>query len=93
MTNKFLEETFKELIYIFGEINWNIIKNESWDKYINKDEPFNEKQFDELRHIAYDIADDYAIEFAEWLKDKPRNQFNRESLEQFKIEKGYGNNI
>lgn len=34
------------------------------------------------------IADDYAIEFAEWLKDKPRNQFNRESLELFKKEKG-----
>ena len=34
------------------------------------------------------IADDYAIEFAEWLKDKPRSQFNRESLEQFKKEKG-----
>lgn len=33
------------------------------------------------------IADDYAIEFAEWLKDKPRSQFNRESLEQFKKEK------
>ena len=34
------------------------------------------------------IADDYAIEFAEWLKDKPKSQFNRESLEQFKKEKG-----
>jgi hypothetical protein len=34
------------------------------------------------------IADDYAIEFAEWLKDKPRSQFNRESLELFKKEKG-----
>ena len=34
------------------------------------------------------IADNYAIEFAEWLKDKPRSQFNRESLEQFKKEKG-----
>jgi hypothetical protein len=34
------------------------------------------------------IADDFAIKFAEWLKDKPRSQFNRESLEQFKKEKG-----
>ena len=34
------------------------------------------------------IADNYAIEFAEWLKDKPRNQFNLESLELFKKEKG-----
>jgi hypothetical protein len=39
------------------------------------------------------IADDYAVEFAEWLKDKPRSQFNRESLEQFKKEKGYESNI
>lgn len=34
------------------------------------------------------IADEFAIEFVEWLKDKPRSQFNRESLEQFKKEKG-----
>jgi len=34
------------------------------------------------------VADNYAMEFAEWLKDKPRSQFNRESLEQFKKEKG-----
>jgi hypothetical protein len=34
------------------------------------------------------IADEFAIEFAEWLKDKPRSQFNRESLEQFKKETG-----
>ena len=40
-----------------------------------------------------EIADDFAIEFAEWLKDKPRSQFNRESLEQFKKEKGYESNI
>ncbi len=34
------------------------------------------------------IADEFAIKFAEWLKDKPRNQFNLESLELFKKEKG-----
>lgn len=48
-------------------------------------------KYDENMDCADDcekIADDYAIEFAEWLKDKPRSQFNRESLEQFKKEKG-----
>lgn len=27
MTNEFIEEKFKELIYDFGEIDFNIIKN------------------------------------------------------------------
>jgi hypothetical protein len=44
--------------------------------------------FKENAKYCEKIADDYAIEFAEWLKDKPRNQFNRESLEIFKKEKG-----
>ena len=34
------------------------------------------------------IADDFAIGFAEWLKDKPRSEFTKESLEIYKKEKG-----
>lgn len=42
----------------------------------------------EERDTLLKQRDEFAIEFAEWLKDKPRSQFNRESLEQFKKEKG-----
>jgi hypothetical protein len=58
MTNDFLEEKFKELIYIFGEINFNIIKAESWDKLINEDEKFNEVQLSDLRHWVKDFLDE-----------------------------------
>jgi hypothetical protein len=34
------------------------------------------------------IADEFAIGFAEWLKDKPRSEFTKESLEIYKKEKG-----
>jgi hypothetical protein len=67
MTNEFLEQKIKELLYHFGEINWNILTTEAWDKYINNHESFNEKQFEDLRHFTYDIADDFAIGFAEWM--------------------------
>ena len=70
MTNEFLEQKIKELLYHFGEINWNILTTEAWDKYINNHESFNEKQFEDLRHFTYDIADDFAIGFAEWFTNE-----------------------
>jgi hypothetical protein len=57
MTNQFLEQKFKELIYEFGEINWDIIKTESWDEYINNEKPFNEKQLEGLRLFIKDLLD------------------------------------
>lgn len=42
----------------------------------------------EERDTLLKQRDEFATKFAEWLKDKPRSQFNRESLEQFKKEKG-----
>ena len=51
-------------------------------------EKFNEKLPRGFASDCEKIANEFVIEFAEWLKDKPRNQFNRESLEQFKKEKG-----
>lgn len=49
---------------------------------------YDEKVAESNAKECENITDEFAIEFAEWLKDKPRNQFNRESLEQFKKEKG-----
>jgi hypothetical protein len=57
MTDKYLEEKFKELIYDFGEINWNIITPDAWNKYINEDEPFNEIQLKDLRNFVKDLLD------------------------------------
>ena len=51
-------------------------------------EKFNEKLPRGFTSDCEKIANEFAIEFAEWLKDRPRSQFNRESLEQFKKEKG-----
>jgi hypothetical protein len=34
------------------------------------------------------VAEEFAIGFAEWLKDKPRSEFTKESLEIYKKEKG-----
>lgn len=55
--NEELEQVFKELIYCFGEINWNIIKTESWNKYINENKNFNEKQFEELRYVVNELKE------------------------------------
>jgi hypothetical protein len=66
MTDKFLEEEFKTLLYNFGEINWNILTPEAWDKYINKDEPFNETQLEELRSFVKNFLD--------FLTDKPEKE-------------------
>ncbi len=57
MTNQFLEQKFKELIYHFGEVNWDIIKTESWEKYINNQESFTEVQFEDLRYFVKDLFD------------------------------------
>lgn len=62
MTNEFIEQKFKELIYDFGEIDFNIIKYESWDKYINKGEKFNEKQIKCLREFIKSFLDDLTDE-------------------------------
>jgi len=49
MTDEFIQQKFKELFYMLGEEDFNVIKNESWDLYINKNHPFNDKQLEELR--------------------------------------------
>lgn len=62
MTNEFIEEKFKELIYDLGEVNFDIIKKESWDKYINRNEKFNDKQIKSLREFIKCFLDDLTDE-------------------------------
>jgi hypothetical protein len=65
MTDRFLEKTFKELIYIFGEHNWDIIKDEAWTKFINNDEPFTPEQLKDLKLFTKGLL--------EFLNDEPEN--------------------
>lgn len=53
-----LEKRFKELLYCLGERNWNILTDEAWDKYINQDTPFTEKQMDDLKHFVLNLLGD-----------------------------------
>lgn len=67
MTNEFLESTFKTLLYDFGEVNWEILTEKAWEKYINKGEKFSEKQIEYLRRFVKDLLDDLTDE------PKPKN--------------------
>lgn len=61
MTDEFLEEHFKTLLYSLGECNWNVLTDEAWNEFINNDKPFNEAQLNDLRlfvkDLLYDLAD------------------------------------
>ena len=52
MTNEYLQQKFGELIYELGEINFNAIKDDFWEKHINDNQDFNAKQLDSLRHFC-----------------------------------------
>ena len=55
MTDEYLQQKFGELIYELGEINFNAIKDDFWEKHINDNQDFNAKQLDSLRHFAEDL--------------------------------------
>lgn len=48
-SDEFISERLGEIIYIFGELNFNIIKSEAWETYINESKPFDESQIKEMR--------------------------------------------
>lgn len=54
----YLEDKFKSLMYEFGEINWGIITNDGWNKYINEQEKFNEIQIRDLKWFIDDLLID-----------------------------------
>ena len=58
MTNDLLERNFKTLLYDFGEINWEVLTECAWDRFINKDVPFNEKQLENLRQFVDNLLDE-----------------------------------
>jgi Fe-S cluster biosynthesis and repair protein YggX len=64
MTDKYLQQKFGELIYELGEIDFDAIKNEFWEKYINENTPFNEKQLEALRYFALDLIEHELSEIA-----------------------------
>ena len=66
MTNKYLQQKLGELVYLLGEIDFNFIKNEVWEKHINNNEDFNEKQIQEIR----DYLEDFLFDIKYLPKDK-----------------------
>ena len=65
MTDEYLQQKFGELIYELGEINFNAIKDDFWQKHINENVPFNEKQLESLRYFAEDLIQHELSELAE----------------------------
>lgn len=65
MTDKYLQQKFAELIYDLGEVDFNAITTEFWQKYINENTPFNEKQLESLRYFAEDLIQHELSEIAE----------------------------
>jgi hypothetical protein len=55
MTDKEIEEKFKELIYELSEIHFNAINHEFFEKHINNQEPFNKTQIEIFRDFLFDI--------------------------------------
>ena len=58
MTNEYLQQKLGELIYILGEVNFNFIKNDVWEKHINNNEKFNDKQINEMKSYLEDFLFD-----------------------------------
>lgn len=55
MTNELIQQKFGELIYMLGEIDFQMISSEAQDKYINQNQPFNETQLKALREWTKDL--------------------------------------
>ena len=53
MTDKEIAQKFSELIYCLGERDFNAIKTEFWNDYINNDKPFNEDQMQTFKWFLY----------------------------------------
>ena len=53
-----LEKRFKEILYCLGERDWDILTTEAWDKYINQDTPFNEKQMEDIKYFVDLLLED-----------------------------------
>jgi hypothetical protein len=58
MTNEYLQQKLGELIYLLGEVNFNFIKNDVWEKHINNNEKFNDKQINEIKSYLEDFLFD-----------------------------------
>lgn len=58
MTNEYIQQKLGELIYILGEVNFNFIKNDVWEKHINNNEKFNDKQINEIKSYLEDFLFD-----------------------------------
>jgi hypothetical protein len=58
MRNELLQQKLGELIYELGEINFNAITKEFWQKHINESQPFTEKQIESINHWITETAEE-----------------------------------
>lgn len=57
ITDEYLDKMFKELFYDLGECNFNVLTSEAWDKFINYNESFNEKQLECFRYFIENLLE------------------------------------
>lgn len=54
-----LDRHFKYLFYDLGEIDFQVLKDEAWDKYVNEDEPFSDAQMEHFKTWLENVFDEY----------------------------------
>lgn len=59
MTDKYIQDKFKELIYSFGNVKGDeIISQEGWNNFILEDKDFSEFQINEIRSWIKSLFDE-----------------------------------
>lgn len=76
MRTEFLQQKLGEFIYILGEHNFNFIKPEIWEKHINQNEDFTEKQIQEFGDWVKSLKEDIKDEEEEVLKETAKTGFD-----------------
>jgi DNA-binding transcriptional ArsR family regulator len=70
MNETFLQQKLGELIYLLGEHNFNAITPEFWNKHINKQETFTQKQLEEFALFVSELT----VEVIEIEEEKPKEE-------------------
>ena len=78
MTNEYLQQKFGELIYELGEINFSAIKDDFWQKHINENQNFNEKQLECLRNFSEDLIEHELKEITKKISGYKRQDIDKD---------------
>jgi len=64
MTTEYIHKKFSELMYELSECNFSAINNEFYNKYVNGNEKFSEKQIQIFKEFAEDIVQEELTELS-----------------------------